>query len=217
LRKLFFGETMKKEGANTIRLFLIIFVAVVQFVATAHAAEQDGNNNCNVRGIDTLNSVSLGEWSDVLGQLDLLLSNRSLKKDIICDEVWKIIWPWLRAGRAEGAASVMGLAYEIGLNLPGRGSDYITRLRDYSVLSVYGFQYDNIGSRALLKNYIEGLDYSHEFFSCVSEGGVDCASIFARKGIVPDFEDFIREIEVFLNAGYGPICLGAPNSEDSGI
>lgn len=141
----------------------------------------------------------------------LAVKSKILKKDMTgeCEAAFNLIWPYAKKGNKDALATLMRFAYGIGLNMPGRSIDTVSRWRDYYILSVYAY-HENLdhASKELLGSFIKELKYSDKFFDCHINNGLQCESIFFKNELLPSLSQYTNEIDIFINAGNRATCMG---------
>ena len=183
LRRIAFGERRKK-----MRTYLIIISSWILIPITGCFAQDNKTLSDN-------RHVTLSEIEKWIGN----------KSEEDCEEVFNYLWPMAKEENPNAIATLMSLTFSLGLNMPGRGMDYISRLRDYQILSVYGLDSSDENFYEFSSYYLSVFNVYKDFKNCHEQARKKCSSLLAG-GAIPTFEDYAREIDVFLKAGYKPTC-----------
>lgn len=195
---------------------MVAAVFLVSVLAVTGRVMAD-NGHHDVVNIKSLQSSPDAQWLNDKSKLE------KLRNDNSCGQQWDILWPWVKKGNKE--ALLILLSYRIGphamnIILPGEGGDLISGMRNTAILTVYSYAENSSVAKEYSDFYadmISGLStlfpfnspQASEFNKCVSEGGEGCISIAMKDKLVPTFDDFVSEIELFQAGSMSAKCMTA--------
>lgn len=163
----------------------------------------------------------VSEWAEDRVRLDKFIEEGR------CSEYWNIIWPWAKKGNAEARFNLLfrtvGFMHMDQILLPGSGDDYVSRMRNWTIMAVYAQEYyhnmpSNIPNHDFLLEYRQAMikifelagfreaQGGDEFLSCVEARGGNCSAIAIKNKLVPSFEEYAAQIDAFMVQGMQSRC-----------
>lgn len=146
------------------------------------------------------------QWlADKARLLESLESKQS--PDEACQSIWETLWLWAKKGNYSARADLLAAMYFRGMEFPGRSGDSLSRHRDAIILAVHSV---GVKSNEFVDGwyaYITGYQGSSEFFECIeSDRSQRCGQILVEHRVVPSFENFAAELDMYLENGFKPKC-----------
>jgi len=126
-----------------------------------------------------------------------------------CQNIWSSIWLSVEKGDVESRGKLLGHMYADQLELPGRSGDYVTRIRDFTILLVHSAgSMKSFEEMTPWKTYLNGLAGKDEFVECMKQGPSQrCSKIMVDYHAIPPFQSFVNEINAMMAQGYKPHCV----------
>ena len=129
-----------------------------------------------------------------------------------CQGTWDILWSWSKRGNLEARAGLLLTMAMADREMPGRSGDSISRMRDATVLAVHSLGVSGAEGETVT-SFLKGLEQygsataREKFFACASEApSQDCARIAVDEKLVPPFEHYVAEVDLFLAQGQKSTC-----------
>jgi hypothetical protein len=159
-------------------------------------------------------------WESDKASLEAL-SSQNLSDDERCGATWGILWPWAKKGNLEARERLyfytLMMPHNDVIQMPGSHGDFASRLYDGLILAVHssGAQYKKDIYVDLVKGFLSDLGLERtKFYRCFKdEQTEDCARVAVEEGLVPSFEDFSTDIEMFLAQGKKQTCFYVRSEE----
>lgn len=208
-------------------LFPAIVLAALVSICSPHVAYSDGVAQSSPF---TLSNKKDSQSSDLDGWLAVKASLEKSGQGLNhCEESWDVLWPWAKKGNLEARFTLFFLMTPPPdmkpLFAPGSSGDRISWQRDVIIMLTHSLGYkgdpdlkDNQldvlahynDALALYKKFGLGSDYkSVEFLKCAQENKDNCAAIAVKNKIVPSFEEYAQQIDLFLEKGMKAHCVNS--------
>lgn len=155
------------------------------------------------------------EWEEAQNRLALIEGENR------CEELWDILWPFAKSGNIEARKSLLFLMAPppdmSALFSPSNTSnDLLGQYRDIVTMAVHSDAHKNDGSEdnsyseaALAFYEIVGFKESargRTFIECVKSGKSNCATIAVTEQLVPSFDEYAAQQDLFLSNGQNAHC-----------
>ncbi|MCC7305011.1 MAG: hypothetical protein IT558_01995 [Alphaproteobacteria bacterium] len=186
------------------RFIKIFFIALVIVLLNAGITKAD--NSFTTQSQDP-------EWLAAKKSLENLVQEEK------CSEYWNILWPWAKKGNLEARALLLiSLAPPPDMNIiyaPGSSGDYISKLRDITIMSVHshGYKekwfedYKNLISDLYVQVGFDEISAGKDFLKCVKDTpSANCIDIAVKEKLVPSFEEYASQIDALMKEGMKSTC-----------
>lgn len=102
---------------------------------------------------------------------------------------------------------------------PGTTGDLVSRVRDITITAVHASDYKgseesnqyyrDLAYDLYLKQGFEESPEGREFLKCVKEGSSNCSDVAVKGKLVPSFDEYAKQINIFTNSGMKSTCKPA--------
>lgn len=154
------------------------------------------------------------EWAAAKVQLEKLVSEEK------CEEYWSTIWPYAKTGNLEARMVLLTFlappVHGTQIIPPGSTGDLVSKLRDIIIMAVHSSDYTgsedfnqyykDLAYDLYLKQGFEESVEGREFLKCVTEKANDCAAIAVKEKLVPSFDDYAKQIDLYTTSGMKSSC-----------
>lgn len=162
-------------------------------------------------------------WDADKNKLKLIFQEkRSSSK---CASMWDILWPQAKGGNLEARAILLYHMYSSGMILPGDKGDSISKIRNIAIIGIHsvGVKSEDVPQQNAHHDFLDGLykalsksnfltlgepnSASEDFFECAARRWTNsCAQIMVENHLIPSFDDFSKEIDLFASQGEKARC-----------
>lgn len=165
-------------------------------------------------GIKTAKAEDDPAWTNAFSALE-----RAREEDR-CSDFWDILWPLAKQGNREARSSLIVLLIPFPhidqIFAPGNEGDLISTLRD---ATIFGIHFAESLDGELLDIYSDtifrlaqdmGFEHREEgkkYLACMKEKPFkNCANIAVNGGLIPSFESYAKQIDLFMVNGIKSSC-----------
>lgn len=137
-----------------------------------------------------------------------------------CNKVFTAVWKDAEKGDLNARFYLlvqMTMMHGADMNLPSPSADYLTRHRQYIIMSAHsiGSTLDNEGTADkkyytdIILQTMDNISPLRDFEDCLQKDrSPECVKLAVKDGFLPSFEDFAKEIDLYIKAGYTAKCPG---------
>lgn len=161
------------------------------------------------------------KWLSDKARLEKLSSDKAeMSDEERCQAIWDILWPWAIKDNLEARSYLFFLMapppHMKPLLLPGNTGDSVTKFKDAIIMAVhsYPYQFDtdmketyqNVAHTLYQQAGFEQSSSGRKFLKCLENSENNCAEIAVQERLVPSFEEYAKNIDVFISAGIKSHC-----------
>lgn len=137
-----------------------------------------------------------------------------------CNKVFNALWPDAKKGDLNARFYLllqMATMHGPSMDIPSPSTDIETRQRQYLIMAAHSIGTTLTDEHSPLNNYntemaiafIRDLGGNSDFKECLQKSpSPECVKLGIKNEDIPSFDNFAKEIDLFINAGYKAKCLG---------
>lgn len=144
------------------------------------------------------------------------------KKD--CQSIWNYLWPKAKAGDKDARFVLLTLIISwphfMSLTMPGHQSDLVSTTRDGIIMGMHSAGTKFVPNFSTKEQTHPAIDILREllnqisgqkFLACLKQKDSNlCIEEAVEINLIPSFEDYAKEIDTLVAAGYQPQCSFPP-------